>query len=35
VAILFYDDVKKRRARGEDLSQELKGIKLAGTDKTM
>ena len=35
VAIPFYDDVRKRLARGEDLSQELEGIKLAGADKTL
>jgi len=35
VAIPFYDDVRKRLARGEDLSQELEGIKLAGPDKTL
>jgi hypothetical protein len=35
VAIPFYDDVRKRLVRGEDLSQELEGIKLAGPDKTL
>jgi hypothetical protein len=35
VAISFYDDVRKRQVRGEDLSQELEGIKLAGPDKTL
>ncbi len=35
VAIPFYDDVRKRLVRGEDLSQELEGIKLAGADKTL
>ena len=35
VAIPFYDDVRKRLARGEDLSQELEGIRLAGPDKTL
>jgi len=35
VAIPFYDDVRKRLARGEDLSQELEGIRLAGADKTL
>jgi len=35
VAIPFYDDIRKRLARGEDLSQELEGIKLAGADKTL
>ena len=35
VAIPFFDDVKKRLVSGEDLSQELEGIKLAGADKTL
>jgi len=35
VAIPFYDDVTKRLVRGEDLSQELEGIRLAGPDKTL
>ena len=35
VAIPFYDDVRNRLVRGEDLSQELEGIRLAGPDKTL